>query len=77
MEETRYRFDVLEKVSVCDKQFLEQRRRTLGIEWRANGYTLDECKKILGSSVKPRKQINPRAYKALELWARLNAAEHY
>ena len=76
MDDTLYSFALMEKISVYPKQFLEQRRKDLGIDWRQTGYTLDECKKILGKSVKPRNEINPRAFKALELWARLNAAEN-
>lgn len=73
MDETRYSFEVLDKVSVYPVDFMERRRRNLGISWHPKGYTLEEARAILGGSIKPRNKINPRAYKALELWDKLNA----
>ncbi len=76
MDGTRYRFDQISKgngIAVCR---LEERRRQLSVDWHPKGYTVEEVKKILcGASLLERDKINPRAYKALELWARLNAEQ--
>ena len=70
--DTRYRFDQISKVSGIAVYRLEERRRQMGVDWDAKGYTLAEVKKILcGHPLIERSTINPRAYKALELYDRL------
>lgn len=76
MDETRYTLAQAALISGLDPETLNDIRRIRLIDWRRQGYTLGEIRTILaGYPLKPRDQINPRAYKALELWARLNAAE--
>ena len=76
MDGTRYSFDQISKVSGIAVYRLEARRRQLRVDWHPKGYTVEEVKKILcGASLLERDKINPRAYKALELWARLNAEQ--
>ena len=72
--ETRYSFDQISKVSGIAVYRLEERRRQLRVDWHPKGYTLEEVKKILcGHPLCERSMITPRAYKALELWDKLNA----
>ena len=74
MDETRYTFDQISKVSGIAVYRLEERRRMLAVMWHPKGYGLKEIKKILcGHPLLERAAINPRACKALELWDRLNA----
>ena len=73
MDETRYTLAQAALASGLDVMALNERRKDK-LEWRQKGYTLDEIKTLVaGHPLKPRDQINPRAYKALELWDRLNA----
>lgn len=73
MNETRYTLAQAAMATGLDVMTLAERRKDK-MEWRQKGYTLDEIKTLVdGHPLKPRDQINPRAYKALELWARLNA----
>ena len=74
MNETRYTLAQAALISGTDPATLNDIRRIRLIDWRQKGYTLDEIRTILaGHPLLPRDQINPRAYKALELWDRLNA----
>ena len=74
MDETRYTLAQAAIVSGLWPTDLNERRKLKIIPWRQHGYTLDEIRTILGGHhLKPRDQINPRAYKALELWDRLGA----
>ena len=73
MEETRYTLAQAALATGLDVMTLNERRKDK-LKWRQKGYTLDEIKVfVAGHPLKPRDQINPRAYKALELWDRLNA----
>ena len=75
MDETRYTLAQAALATGLDVMALNDRRKDK-LEWRQKGYTLDEIKVLVaGHPLKPRDQINPRAYKALELWDRL-AADH-
>lgn len=72
MEETRYSFDQIAKVTGLRMSDLENRRRFSRVNWHAKGYMLNEIKTILDSyPLLNRAEINPRAYKALELYDRL------
>ena len=74
MDGTRYMFDQISKVSGIAVYRLKERRRQLGVDWHPKGYSLKEVKKILcGHPLLERAAINPRAYKALELWDKLSA----
>ena len=75
MDETRYTLAQAALATGLDVMALNERRKNK-LEWRQKGYTLAEIKVLVaGHPLKPRDQINPRAYKALELWDRL-AADH-
>lgn len=72
MEETRYSFDQISKVSGIDVYVLERKRRASSMAWQPKGYTVEEIKQMLGSApLLRREEINPRAYKALVLWEQL------
>ena len=73
MDETRYTLAQAALATGLDVMTLNERRKDK-LGWRQKGYTLEEIRILVaGHPLKPRDQINPRAYKALELWARLNA----
>jgi len=73
---TRYRWEQISKVTGLPVHRLEEKRRFTRVDWNANGYTVDEVRAILmGAPLLPREQINPRAFKALELWDRLAEEE--
>lgn len=72
MDGTRYSFDQISKVSGIAVYRLEERRRQLGVFWHPKGYTVEEVNRILcGHPLLKRAEINPRAFKALELLDRL------
>ena len=72
MEETKYSFDQISKVTGLSVHRLETRRRICGVAWHPKGYTVAEIKEILiGCPLLERAKINPRAFKALELYDRL------
>ena len=72
MNDTRYSFDQIHTVSGIAVYRLEERRRQLGVSWHPKGYTVGEVNRILcGHPLLERAEINPRAFKALELYDRL------
>lgn len=73
MDETRYSFDQISKASGIERYLLEERRKQAGVPWHAKGYTVEEVIEILqGATLWEYAMINPRAYKAQELWDKLN-----
>lgn len=70
--ESRYLFDTISKVCDIPVYRLEARRRLFNLNWHPKGYTLEEVQRLLmGVTLRTRDEINPRAYKALELLDRL------
>ncbi len=75
-EETRYTFDQIGRVTGLPMNTLEYFRKNRNLWWHPKGYTLEEVRKMLhGYPLVERESINPRAYKALELYDRLNESE--
>ena len=71
MNEPRYTFAQIALVSGTDPAFIAELRRQRMVEWQQS-YTLDQVKAILkGYPLLERAEINPRAFKALELYDRL------
>lgn len=72
-----YSFQQMTIITGIPMQTLEHQRRLQSIPWHANGYTLDEVRKILGPHVTFRTpaEIGGRAKKALALLNELLAME--
>ena len=71
MNEPRYTFAQIALVSGTDPAYIAELRRQRMVEWQQS-YTLDQVKAILkGYPLLERAEINPRAFKALELYDRL------
>ena len=71
MNEPRYTFAQVAMVSGTDPAYIAELRRQRMVEWQQS-YTLDQVKAILkGYPLLERAEINPRAFKALELYDRL------
>ena len=71
MNETRYTVAQMALITGTDPAYIASLRRQRMVEWQQS-YTLEQVKAILnGIPLLEREKINPRAYKALELHARL------
>ena len=72
MEEPRYTAAQIALVAGTDPAYIMELRRLHLVEWHQKGYTLEEVRSILkGYPLLERAEINPRAFKALELYDRL------